>query len=451
MSSQEVDQFLSDDVRKLFRNISDRFKELFVNDKRTEFDAEIFLSLFKQYLTESATIDWNKMKPLSLEFQQDYDSLPDSSGIEERGEIAKHLSVVKLNGGLGTTMGCDGPKSLIELRNEMTFLDFAIGHVQGKDCFIDAFFSGTVEGESRKLVQCILFHILIWYPPGHGNVFKSMHFTGVLDELLAQGRDICFISNIDNTGATIDLRIAKFMLEKDLEYVMECTEKTEVDRKGGTLIEINGYIMHLEMPQVPKDHVDDFCSTDIFKIFNTNNIWVNLKAVKKKLAGMKMEIIVNRKFLSNGEPVNQLETSVGGAIRNFDKVLSVKVPRFRFLPVKNAGDLLAIMSDLYEVTENSSLHFVRTEKAPPVIQLSDHFNKISEFRKRFCEIPRLKQLKRLKIVGDVYFGHNIILKGNVEIISDKGQQLKVPDGECLENVKLIQTAQSEIQKMPLQY
>lgn len=122
-----------------------------------------------------------------------------------------------------------------------------------------------------------------------------MQFTGVLDELLAQGRDICFISNIDNTGATIDLRIAKLMVESDLEYIMECTEKTKVDRKGGTLIEINGYIMHLEMPQVPKDHINDFCSTDIFKIFNTNNIWVNLRAVKKKLAEMKMEIIVNRK------------------------------------------------------------------------------------------------------------------------------------------------------------
>lgn len=58
-----------------------------------------------------------------------------------------------------------------------------------------------------------------------------MHFTGVLDDLLSQGRDICFISNIDNTGATIDLRIAKLMVESDLEYVMECTEKTEVDRK----------------------------------------------------------------------------------------------------------------------------------------------------------------------------------------------------------------------------
>lgn len=68
-----------------------------------------------------------------------------------------------------------------------------------------------------------------------------MHFTGVLDELLAQGRDICFISNIDNTGATIDLRIAKLMVESDLEYIMECTEKTEVDRKVYLLLDLKTF------------------------------------------------------------------------------------------------------------------------------------------------------------------------------------------------------------------
>lgn len=98
--------------------------------QRTQFDAEVFLSLFEQYLNESNTIDWSRMKPLSLKFQRDYESLPHCSGKEERDEILKHLSVVKLNGGLGTTMGCNGPKSLIELRKGLTFLDFAIGHVQ---------------------------------------------------------------------------------------------------------------------------------------------------------------------------------------------------------------------------------------------------------------------------------------------------------------------------------
>lgn len=88
------------------------------------------MSLLEQYLSEPSTIDWAQMKPLSLKFQRDYESLPQCCGKEERDKIGKRLSVVKLNGGLGTTMGCDGPKSLIQLREGLTFLDFAIGHVQ---------------------------------------------------------------------------------------------------------------------------------------------------------------------------------------------------------------------------------------------------------------------------------------------------------------------------------
>jgi UTP--glucose-1-phosphate uridylyltransferase len=39
-----------------------------------------------------------------------------------------------------------------------------------------------------------------WFPPGHGNVFWAMAHCGIIDELLAQGRDLAFFANIDNTG-----------------------------------------------------------------------------------------------------------------------------------------------------------------------------------------------------------------------------------------------------------
>ncbi|PIO74549.1 UTP--glucose-1-phosphate uridylyltransferase [Teladorsagia circumcincta] len=70
-----------------------------------------------------------------------------------------------------------------------------------------------------------------WYPPGHGNIFQSLEMTGVLHELLEQGRDIMLVSNIDNTGATLDLKIAQFACDEDVEFIMECTEKTENDIK----------------------------------------------------------------------------------------------------------------------------------------------------------------------------------------------------------------------------
>uniref|UniRef100_A0AAF5PKD3 UTP--glucose-1-phosphate uridylyltransferase n=3 Tax=Wuchereria bancrofti TaxID=6293 RepID=A0AAF5PKD3_WUCBA len=445
-----MNQYWSSEAQKLSRNVGEQFKQAFVNNERAQFDAEVFLSLFDQYLREPSTIDWTRMKPLSLKFQRNYESLPHCSG-NELDEVVKHLSVIKLNGGLGTTMGCDGPKSLIEVRKGLTFLDFAIGHVQhfnkrnNSSVPLVLMNSFNTEKAICEYLADRKVNLKTFLQSKCPRIFVENSMP-----LLAQGRDICFISNIDNTGATIDLRIAKLMVESDLEYIMECTEKTKVDRKGGTLIEINGYIMHLEMPQVPKDHINDFFSTDIFKIFNTNNIWVNLRAVKKKLAKMKMEIIVNRKVLSTGEFVIQLETSVGGTIRNFDKVLSIQVPRSRFLPVKNTQDLLAIMSDLYEVREDFSLQFVRKGKVP-VIELSKYFSKVSEFQKRFREIPQLRQLKRLKVEGDVYFGHRVVLKDNVEIAADQGQQLEVAEGECLENIKLIQKAHSEVQRIPLEH
>ncbi|EJW82773.1 hypothetical protein WUBG_06317 [Wuchereria bancrofti] len=124
-----MNQYWSSEAQKLSRNVGEQFKQAFVNNERAQFDAEVFLSLFDQYLREPSTIDWTRMKPLSLKFQRNYESLPHCSG-NELDEVVKHLSVIKLNGGLGTTMGCDGPKSLIEVRKGLTFLDFAIGHVQ---------------------------------------------------------------------------------------------------------------------------------------------------------------------------------------------------------------------------------------------------------------------------------------------------------------------------------
>lgn len=43
------------------------------------------------------------------------------------------LVVVKLNGGLGTSMGCKGPKSVIPVRNELTFLDLTLQQIQVRD------------------------------------------------------------------------------------------------------------------------------------------------------------------------------------------------------------------------------------------------------------------------------------------------------------------------------
>ena len=90
--------------------------------------------------------------------------------------------------------------------------------------------------------------------------------------------------------------------------------------QGGTLIQYEGKLRLLEIAQVPKQHVDEFKSIKTFKIFNTNNLWIRLDAIKRAIDEntLDMEVIVNPKTLKNGVNVLQLETAVGAAMKSFD-------------------------------------------------------------------------------------------------------------------------------------
>ena len=71
-----------------------------------------------------------------------------------------------------------------------------------------------------------------WYPPGHGDFFEAFHASGLLDDLIRQGKEYCFVSNIDNLGATVDLNILNFLLQgSSVEFLMEVTDKTRADVK----------------------------------------------------------------------------------------------------------------------------------------------------------------------------------------------------------------------------
>ncbi|CAI4226035.1 unnamed protein product [Auanema sp. JU1783] len=362
----------SDEEKEQLLKKLDEFHAGNHSSERDDFDHKVFRSLFKQFLTEDAHIDWNSWKFISEDVQKNLKDLP--SYTDEYKSLLDRLVVIKLNGGLGTTMGCSGPKSLIEVKDGKTFLDIAINQQElfnkKYECHVPLYLMNsfyTEEATKEKLPAWVRTFVQSkcpridaesllpleeefgenkWYPPGHGNIFASLSFSGILDELIAEGRDIMFVSNIDNTGACLNLSIARWFADVKADYLMECTKKTELDIKGGTLIDINGQLMHLEIPQVPPEHLDEFCSTKTFKIFNTNNIWVNLRSVKQQLESIKSEIIVNKKNVQ-GRNVIQLETSIGGCIRNFPKAYCVHVERNRFIPVKKTEDLLAIRTSLY--------------------------------------------------------------------------------------------------------
>ena len=47
-----------------------------------------------------------------------------------------------------------------------------------------------------------------WCPPGHGDLYLTMLGSGTLDKLLKQDFRYMFVSNSDNLGATMDVKLA---------------------------------------------------------------------------------------------------------------------------------------------------------------------------------------------------------------------------------------------------
>lgn len=433
-------------------------------------EKEGFIRLVSRYLSgEEEKIEWEKIKTPTDEVVVPYADLA-TLGEDTKGLLDK-LVVLKLNGGLGTTMGCTGPKSVIEVRNGLTFLDLIVRQIESLnnkyDCKVPLVLmnSFNTHDDTIEIVQKysnsnIDIHIFNqsqyprmvaedltpwpcngrtdkdgWYPPGHGDVFPALLNSGKLDALLVQGKEYVFIANADNLGATADLKILNHLVKNHTEYCMEVTPKTYADVKGGTLISYEGRVQLLEIAQVPEEHVSEFKSIEKFKIFNTNNLWVNLKAIKRLVEAdaLKMEIIPNPKEV-DGVKVLQLETAAGAAIRFFDRAIGINVPRSRFLPVKATSDLLLVQSDLYTLEDGFVIRNpARVNPANPSIDLGPEFKKVGNFLKRFKSIPSIIDLDSLKVSGDVWFGSGIILKGKVVIEAKQGEKLEVPDDSVIEN------------------
>ncbi|EFJ24299.1 hypothetical protein SELMODRAFT_174313 [Selaginella moellendorffii] len=446
--------------------------ELGTLDQISESEKKGFVSLVQRYLSDKGEqIKWEKIQPPTNKDVVPYEDLePAPSDPAATKALLDKLVVLKLNGGLGTTMGCTGPKSVIEVRDGQTFLDLIVQQLEvlnrkyGSNVPLVLLNSFNTDEDTEQILKkykdssldIITFkqsqypRIVSedvmpwpskgktdkdgWYPPGHGDVFPALVNSKVLDKLVAQGKEYVFIANADNLGATVDLKILNHLVKHKNQYCMEVTPKTLADVKGGTLISYEGRVQLLEIAQVPEEHVGEFKSIDKFKIFNTNNLWVNLKAINRLVleGALQMEIIPNPKEVS-GVKVLQLETAAGAAIRFFDNAIGINVPRSRFLPVKATSDLLLVQSDLYTVKEGSVMRNpARKSPHNPIIDLGPEFKKVGSFMERFKAIPSIVYLESLKVVGDVWFGRDITLKGKV-VIDAKADKIVIPDSTVLEN------------------
>ncbi|KAL2252621.1 UNVERIFIED_CONTAM: UTP--glucose-1-phosphate uridylyltransferase [Sesamum indicum] len=422
-----------------------------------------FINLVTRYLSgEAQQVDWSKIQTPTDKVVVPYDSLaPVPEDAAQTKKLLDKLVVLKLNGGLGTTMGCTGPKSVIEVRNGLTFLDLIVIQIETLNakygCSVPLLLmnSFNTHDDTAKIIEKyaksnIEIHTFnqsqyprlvkedftplpckgntgkdAWYPPGHGDVFSSLKNSGKLDALLSKGKEYVFVANSDNLGAVVDLTY---------RYVLgQVTPKTLADVKGGTLISYEGRVQLLEIAQVPDEHVNEFKSIEKFKIFNTNNLWINLQAIKRLVEAdaLKMEIIPNPKEV-NGVNVLQLETAAGAAIRFFDNAIGINVPRSRFLPVKATSDLLLVQSDLYTLADGFvTRNLARTNPENPSIELGPEFKKVADFLSRFKTIPSIIELDSLKVTGDVWFGAGVTLKGKVTITAKPGEKLEIPDGSVI--------------------
>jgi UTP--glucose-1-phosphate uridylyltransferase len=371
--------------------------------------------------------------------------------------------VCKLNGGLGTSMGMTKAKSLLEVKDGLTFLDViarqvldarsrlgvrlplvlmnsfatrddslaALGRIDGLESDVPADFVQSKEPKIRAEdggpVQWPDNPGLEWAPPGHGDVYPSLVGSGMLDALLDRGYRYLFLSNSDNLGAVLDPRILAWIAREEIPFLSEVADRTEADRKGGHLAvrASDGGLVLRESAQVPDEDADAFQDVSRHTYFNTNNLWVDLRALQSVMAAnggvLGLPMIVNRKTVDPNDPdstpVIQLETAMGAAVGVFEGARALRVPRTRFAPVKTTSDLLVLRSDAYELTDDARLVLAEVRDAAPLVSLDDAFYKrLGDFEERFpAGPPSLVGAQRLDVVGDVRFGAGVVVRGSARV------------------------------------
>ena len=384
--------------------------------------------------------------------------------------------VIKLNGGLGTSMGMTKAKSLLELKDGMSFLDVAARQVLAlressgarvplvlMNSFATredslAALRGYPELESDVPLDFIQNRVpkidaeefapvswppnpeQEWAPPGHGDLYPALVASGMLDALLDRGYRWAFVSNSDNLGATLDERILAWLARDEVPFLMEVAERSEQDKKGGHLArrrDGSGLVLR-EIAQTADEDIDAFQDITRHRYFNANTLWVDLRALKDTLdrAGgvLPLPMIVNRKTADPADPssppVIQLESAMGAAIDVFDGARALKVPKSRFAPVKTTNDLLVVRSDAYELTPQAHLQLVPArDGVAPLVDLDPAFFKlIADFDARFPSgPPSLVEAERLEVRGDVTFGRDVVVRGTAVVDGPR----RVEDGEEL--------------------
>jgi UDP-N-acetylglucosamine pyrophosphorylase len=419
------------------------------------------------WLPESSLHPVDSLPHLDPLPKADADASPDLS----------RLAVIKLNGGLGTSMGLDRAKSLLPIRENQSFLDFIarqILHLRGSRStpafyLMNSFSTQAdslaalhrhphlaTEGEPLDFLQSKVPKLdaesllpaswppdpdLEWCPPGHGDLYPAVVGTGLLQRLRTRGIDLLFVSNADNLGATVDLRILHYFARSELSFLMEVAHRTPADRKGGHVARRrdSGRLLLRESAQVPKEDETAFQNIDRHRFFNTNNLWIRLDHLEAAWhangGAFPLPLITNAKSVdpkrASSPRVLQLESAMGAAIECFENAGALIVGRQRFAPVKTTADLLALRSDAYIVTSDHRLELdPQRAGQPPHITLDpEHYRVLADFEAAFAQgIPSLVACETLTVSGPVHFTAGVICQGRVSFTNTTGQPVLIAPG-----------------------
>jgi UTP--glucose-1-phosphate uridylyltransferase len=389
---------------------------------------------------------------------------------EDAAAAIRATAVIKLNGGLGTSMGMDRAKSLLCVRRGLSFLDIIarqVLHLRGEYgaplplIFMNSFRTSRdttaalaryeqlpvdglplefLQNKEPKLLAKDLSPAtypkdpdLEWCPPGHGDLYTALRGTGLLDQLIEAGYRYVFVSNSDNLGAVPDARVAGWFATSGAPFAIEAVRRTPSDKKGGHFArrKSDGRIVLRETAQTLPQDLEALADLDRHQFCSTNNLWFDLVAMQNELDRrdgiLGLPLIRNVKNLDPSDKstpeVIQIETAMGAAVEVFQGSQLIEVTRDRFVPVKTTNDLLVLRSDVYDIGKDFVLDQVAVEI--PYVDLDAHYYKlVGDFDKRFPEgAPSMRKAQSLRVAGDWTFGHGVQVVGDVDLDATSAQRV----------------------------
>jgi UTP--glucose-1-phosphate uridylyltransferase len=406
---------------------------------------------------ETGMVPESTIEPLDMEALADVD-VSDEVAREAIGTTV----VVKLNGGLGTSMGMDRAKSLLEAHEGLSFLDIIARQVLAlrkeydarlplilmnsfrtsadtmaalapyDDLAVDGLPLEFLQNKEPKLRADDLTPVtweadpeLEWCPPGHGDIYTALRGTGLLQGLIDAGYKQVFVSNSDNLGAVPDARVAGWFAQSGAPFAIEAVRRTPSDRKGGhfAVRRSDGRVVLRETAQTLDEDKEALADLSRHRFMSTNNLWFDLEAMRDELDRrdgiLGLSMIKNTKTVdpadSRSPEVIQIETAMGAAIEVFEGARTIEVGRERFVPVKTTNDLLVLRSDCYHLSDGYVL-LQQPEKVPYVDLDSSHYKLVADFDRRFPEgVPSMRRATSLVVRGDWTFGKGVTLAGEVEL------------------------------------